>query len=195
MGNFWYAVFHHAVWLFLHLFYRVRVIGGALPEGGAIICANHSSNWDVVFLACAFGSRTPLIFTPKHTMRRIPLLGPGMNLIRVIWIDRTKPGDPAPIRKMIAAVRDEGGKLVLFPEGRRVQSDDAESAKTGAIMIATRTGAPIVPVYIPRRKRLLRTITVAVGEPYTVKHAPGTVGRRVAADELMSKIAALGESV
>jgi len=181
------------MWIVLHLFFRIKVIGKAnLPEGSAVICANHSSNWDIVFLTCAFGANNPLRFTPKHTMRKIPVVGSAMNLVDVIWIDRSKPNDPTPIRKMIAAVKDECGKLVMFPEGHRVQTDDAEAAKTGAIMIASRTGVPVVPVNIPRHKRLFSTITISVGEPYVIQHAAGAEGRKNAVVELMSKISALG---
>jgi 1-acyl-sn-glycerol-3-phosphate acyltransferase len=192
--KFWYKVFHHAVWLFLHLFYRVKVIGGEnMPSGPAILCANHSSNWDIIFLTCAFGSDTILRFTPKQSMQKIPVLGSAMNLVNVIWIDRSKPGDPAPVRRMIAAVKDDGDKLVLFPEGHRVKSGDAEAAKTGAIMIASRTGAPVVPVYIPRNKRLFRANSVIVGTPYILEHTSGAEARKAAANELMAKIAALKE--
>ena len=43
-------------------------------------------------------------------------------------------------------------------------------AKHGALKLAERSGAPIVPVYIPRKKRLFRRNTVVVGEPYYINH-------------------------
>ena len=65
-------------------------------------------------------------------------------------------------------------------------------------MFATRSGCPIVPVYISPKKRWFRRTTVVFGQPYH----PAFEGRKATpedyqriADELMDKIRALGEGV
>ena len=62
-------------------------------------------------------------------------------------------------------------------------------------MFATRTGVPIVPMYIPAQKHWFRPTTVVIGEPYY----PQIQGRRATAEEnqeiareIMRRIHALG---
>ena len=67
-------------------------------------------------------------------------------------------------------------------EGRPVNQHIYEdvAAKTGAAMFATRTGVPLVPIYIQPRKRLFRRNVVVIGEPYI----PTFQGRKPTAEEL-----------
>ena len=95
-------------------------------------------------------------------------------------------------------VLKNGERLLLFPEGTRVRDGETGEAHTGAAMFATRTGAPIVPVYISPRKRWFRKTAVIFGQPYH----PEFEGRRPTpedyqriADELMERIRALGEQL
>ena len=73
-----------------------------------------------------------------------------------------------------------GNKLLMFPEGTRVHQGEDVAAKTGAAMFATRTGVPLVPIYIQPRKRLFRRNVVVIGEPYI----PTFQGRKPTAEEL-----------
>ena len=89
----------------------------------------------------------------------------------------------------------EGHKLLIFPEGTRVEEGENVDAKAGAAMFATRTGVPIVPMYIPAQKHWFRPTTVVIGEPYY----PQIQGRRATAEEnqeiareIMRRIHALG---
>ena len=84
----------------------------------------------------------------------------------------------------------------MFPEGTRVQPGKEGDAHSGAAMLATRTGVPIVPVYIPRKKKWFRKTTIVFGEPYI----PEFEGRRATSEDykristdLMARIGALGE--
>ena len=85
-----------------------------------------------------------------------------------------------------------GEKLALFPEGTRVRGSDSVAAKSGAVHMAARAGVPIVPVYIPRGKRLFHTSRVVIGQPYCIKvESRGDFDGL--AQELMDRIWALGE--
>jgi len=185
----WYRVFHLIVWTVAHLFFRFEYIGrDNVPDGAAILCANHSSNWDILFLTSALGPRKPLRFTPKTSLKKVPVLGQVMHLIGVIWVDRSKPADAGPVRAMLESLKN-GQKVVLFPEGRRIKSDESEDAKTGAILLAGKSGAPIIPVHIPRDKRYFRKQTIIFGTAYTLdKSIRGAEARRKHADDLMERI-------
>jgi 1-acyl-sn-glycerol-3-phosphate acyltransferase len=92
---------------------------------------------------------------------------------------------------MLSALGNHKAKLVLFPEGHRISEGEAASAKAGAIVLASHSGVPLLPVYIPRKKRLFRYNKVVIGEAYTTGKIRGTERERVT-DELMQKISALG---
>ena len=84
----------------------------------------------------------------------------------------------------------------MFPEGTRVKDEGASEARTGAAMFATRTGAPVVPIYIPKRKRRFRRTTIVFGEPYHPEfegRKPTPEDYQRIADDLMMRIRALKE--
>ena len=90
----------------------------------------------------------------------------------------------------------DGNKLLMFPEGTRVREGEDVAAKTGAAMFATRTGVPLVPIYVQRKKRLFARNVVVIGQPYHPQYA----GRKPTPDELdaitgdlMDRVHALGE--
>jgi 1-acyl-sn-glycerol-3-phosphate acyltransferase len=85
----------------------------------------------------------------------------------------------------------ENRKLLMFPEGTRVQEGENVEAKAGAALFATRTGSPLLPVYIPAKKNLFRPTTVVIGKPYY----PQIAGRKATNEELQSIAADLMERV
>ena len=84
-----------------------------------------------------------------------------------------------------------GDKLMMFPEGTRVGEGENVDAKAGAAMLSTRLNVPIIPVYIPAKKRWFRPTTVVIGQPYQ----PQVAGKRgtpeeyhAIAEDLMERI-------
>ena len=89
-----------------------------------------------------------------------------------------------------------GKKLLMFPEGTRVKEGKVSEAHTGAAMFATRTGAPVVPIYIPMKKRRFRRTTIVFGEPFHPEfegRKPTPEDYQRIADDLMVRIRALEE--
>lgn len=88
-----------------------------------------------------------------------------------------------------------GELLLMFPEGTRHQDGDFGDAKTGAAMLAMRTGVPIIPIYLPAEKKFFRRNPVVFGEAYYPQlpegRKPTQEDYRVVADDLMARIEAL----
>ena len=131
----------------------------------------------------------------KAEIMRVPVIGWILSKAGVFGVDR----GAADINAVKTALRflKEGNKLLMFPEGTRVEEGENVEAKTGAAMFSVRTGTPILPVYIPAKKRWFRPITVVIGQPFT----PQVAGRkgtseeyRAIADDLMERIRQLGEA-
>ena len=176
-------LYHIVFWpvaFFFSIFHPVRTIGRErIPEGAAVIAA--------------FGYRNPLRIMAKEELFHIPVLGWLLIKFGMFGVNRGQ-SDISAIKRAIKVLK-EGCKLMLFPEGTRVTRDeDRPEVKTGVVMFAHRTGAPLIPVYIPRRKHWFRPTSAIIGEAYypdlPEKHATQEDYQRVA-DDLMERIYAL----
>jgi 1-acyl-sn-glycerol-3-phosphate acyltransferase len=129
-------------------------------------------------------------FMAKIELMHIPLLGNLLKKCGVFYVNRGN-SDVTAIKTAMQTLKD-GARVAIFPEGRRVSAEEASAAKTGAIMLASRTGAPIVPVYIPKVKHFGTAVDVYIGKPYTIERVRGGSEVYAAyADELMRRINAL----
>jgi 1-acyl-sn-glycerol-3-phosphate acyltransferase len=184
---------------------RVRVEGIAdLPTSGpVIIAANHISNADPPFiggwLAPALGRRP--VFLAKEAL----FAGPVGILIRSLGAEPVKAGgSDIGAYRAAKAILDRGGVVAILPEGTRSFDGVMGRPKPGVSLLATRTGAPVLPVGISgtdqllaRGRRLPRIgsrITMRVGRPFRLVLPEGADRRAAlaAADaELMARIAAL----
>ena len=62
-------------------------------------------------------------------------------------------------------------------------------------MIAARTGAPILPIYISENKKFRSKVYVVFGEPYVPEKTKTKEGYRELADDMMRRIYALKERI
>ena len=132
----------------------------------------------------------------KEEIMRWPVIGWLLKKAGIFGVKRGK-ADVAALKEALRVLRD-GEKLLLFPEGTRVKEGEVSEAHTGAAMFATRTGAPLLPVYISPKKRIFRKTTVIFGQPYN----PAYEGRKATpedyqriADDLLVRIRSLGETI
>lgn len=189
-----YAILWTIVWPFFSLVHPCRAVGKEhIPEGGALFCANHTCLSDPVCLVLAIGRRHQMRVMAKAEFMSIPVLGWLLKKAGIFGVDRGK-SDVGAIKTAIKFLKS-GENVLLFPEGTRVKDSKESEAKTGAAMLAVRTGVPIVPVYIPAKKRWFRFTDVVIGAPY-YPHVEGRKGSaeeyKVIADDLMDRIQALG---
>ena len=196
-----YTVLWYIIWPFFSLFRPCRLVGRErLPENGGLFCANHSALVDPLMVIMALGPKHQTRVMAKAEFMNIPVLGWLLKKAGIFGVERGK-SDMAAIKTAMRFLKD-GENVLMFPEGTRIKNGvdkygNEGAAKTGAAMLATRTGMPFVPVYVPTKKRWFRFTYIIVGEPYH----PGTEGQRVSADEypaiaeeLMGRIYALKDT-
>ena len=157
-----------------------------IPEGPALVCANHSNLVDPLLLAGAFGKRHFMHFMAKLELSSMPLIGALLRRCGVYFVNRGHQDIDA-VRSTMRYLR-RGEKVCIFPEGTRVREDNAVEAKTGAVRIAAKMSVPIVPVYIPRRKRLFSRIEILIGKPFRVEGGRSHEDFEEMADGVMEKI-------
>ena len=195
----WYTAVYAILFPVFKVIRPIRTIGlENLPEGGALICPNHTKAVDPFYAVFALGLKNRVVAMAKAEVVRIPVVGWILEKAGVFGIERGK-ADVGAIKKAMKFLK-AGERLLLFPEGTRVKEGEEgdHEAKNGAAMLALRTGVPIVPVYIPRKKYWFRSTTVVIGEPYY----PQVAGKRATPEEydavsaeVMRRIFALGEQV
>ena len=149
-------------------FYPMRCKGlENIPEGPAVVCANHSNYIDPLLVAAVFGKENYMHFMAKLELRRVPIIGAVLKKCGICFVDRGK-SDIDAIRSMMRYLKN-GDKVFMFPEGTRAEHDNEVEAKTGAVRIASKMKVPILPVYIPRGKKVFVRVELLIGEPYKVE--------------------------
>ncbi|MBO4406850.1 MAG: 1-acyl-sn-glycerol-3-phosphate acyltransferase [Clostridia bacterium] len=139
----------------IRFFFRVRVEGlpEKLPEGGLIVCTNHSSNFDALFLA-SFLDR-PITFMGKESLLKVPVIRRIVRGVGMIPLSRDG-GDAAKLRQAVRELR-AGKLLVIFPQGKRFRQTPRGTPALGGVgMMALLSGARILPGAIVTRRYRVR---------------------------------------
>jgi 1-acyl-sn-glycerol-3-phosphate acyltransferase len=163
-----------------------------IPEGAAVVCANHTASTDPVFLALGMTRRHQVYFMAKAELLKNPFQRILLKSVGVFAVRRGQ-SDVSAVKQAFSLLK-AGRKVGMFPEGHRVQAGEQSRVKTGAAMLAARAGVPFLPVYIsPGRKRLFSRVEVIIGSPYRVEGKKLTSERYLdIAEELMRRILDLG---
>ncbi len=118
------------------------------PGRAYIFMANHQSNLDIPTLYAVLGSR-PFGFVAKESLFRIPIFGKAMLRAGHVPIDRDNPRKAMKAIEYAAEQTAKGFSIVVFPEGTRGTDLSAlQEFKIGGMIMALKTGAPVVPLLI-----------------------------------------------
>jgi 1-acyl-sn-glycerol-3-phosphate acyltransferase len=166
-----------------------------VPTAGPVIVAcNHVSYLDPVVLGIGF--LRPVTYLAKKELFAIPVLGPIIKGLGVYPLDR-EAGGVAAVRAALRALKD-GRCIGIFPEGTRNFSGEVQG-KGGAALLASLSGAPVVPAAISGtlRARPFHQIRVVYGEPMYIERKRKADGDDLEkwTEEIMRRIRALEESI
>ena len=190
----WYNLIYAIVVPIVRLLYPLSFKGREnIPDGPAVVCGNHSNLVDPILVAASFGKKTFMHFIAKQELSGVPVVGWALAKAGVCFVNRGQ-SDIGAMRSMMKLLK-RGDKIFIFPEGTRVGEDNMVDAKTGAVRLASKLRVPIVPVYIPRRKKLFSRVHLIIGEPYYVEGHNHNEYEQLA-DDIMERIYELrdGES-
>lgn len=144
------------------LFYNYRVTGREnVPKDGAyIVCSNHVSAIDPIFVGISIPRR--ICFMAKVELFNNKLLG---ALLRGLGAFPVKRGE-ADIRSIKTSLRllSSGRMVALFPEGTRNRTDEIV-AEPGIAMLAIRSKVPVIPVAIVSNYKFFSKTEVIIGKP------------------------------
>ncbi|MDR3085705.1 MAG: 1-acyl-sn-glycerol-3-phosphate acyltransferase [Christensenellaceae bacterium] len=175
-----YAIFRELTAFLTLVWTRLRRTGREnIPKsGGAVLVCNHLSVWDMITAACL--TRRPIVFVGKKEIGSNPFGRFFANAVGAILIDRENPGIST-LKEMIAAV-EQGKLLLIFPEGtRNLQPEkvDLLPLHPGAAMVALRTGARVLPLWISGHYEPIHGLRIRCGEAIAFEGIEGTRKRDV----------------
>jgi len=181
-----YALYYLIVYPFVRLIFPCRFKGrDNIPDGPLIVCANHSSLLDPVFVAFAFTSKRQLFFMAKAELFKIPVLKSILSSGGVFPVERGET-DISAIRTAMRHLKN-GEQIMMFPEGTRVSENEQVAAKSGAVRIATKLNVPILPVFISTNKRAFHMSKLVIGKSFYLDSPDGKDFTGLS-DTLMTKI-------
>lgn len=137
-----------------------------LQEGAQyVICPNHSGMMDPIWIVFAMQLRkgNPCIMA-KDSVMKVPVLGTVLRRFGVFGVKRGE-NDVQAVKQALAVLKN-GESLMLFPEGTRVKPGKTVEPKSGAVLFATRTQTPILPIYLQQKRFPFSPLRCVIGEPY-----------------------------
>jgi len=174
---FWYYFIKitGAIPMWLYMRTKVIKVGSATtnPKGAVLQSANHVTFLDPIVIYSAFPRRivhgmatkdfyknnfTNWVFTKAHCIQ-VDKQNFSMNSFHDVC---------SYLKKQRA--------VLIFPEGQvNLHQEEMLSFKGGAVLIAHRCNAPIVPIYLVKPAKKLSRRIVVVGEPIDVRQIVGPV--------------------
>ena len=104
----------------------------------------------------------------------------GWRRQSAVYFVRRGEGDRAAQRFALEALA-AGRPIAIFPEGTRSRDGHLKAGKSGAALLAMRSGAPLLPVGISGTHRIFpdgsklphpTRIVIRIGEPFRLPHQP-----------------------
>ena len=170
-------------------------------DGGFVLAANHTSNFDPWPLGFPLWPKRQLYFMAKSELFN-PILGPPLRAGGAFPVRRGEQD----VQAIETAVRlcKEGRIVAMFPEGTRrekgLRKKFEAKPRTGSARIALAAGVPLVPAAIKGTDRLARLpkLRIAYGAPIQADDLAALIPRdaaRTATERLMEEIDRLYESL
>ncbi len=174
--------------------------------GPVILASNHASYIDPPLVGA--GVRRQISFLARDNIFHVPVLAAILRSWEVVPVDRD--GGTGRGLKQILARLEQGGAIILFPEGTRSRHGELNPARSGIGLTVIKSRAPVVPQRVVgtheafgphKRSPRPRRLTVKYGQPmwFAEQRAEAAVcsKQRVkeiyqqVADEIMAEIAKL----
>lgn len=171
MKSAFYVILRFLLWLPAKLILRVhwkdRGNEPRRADGPYLVCANHQTVLDVVFLALVLKRQQPH-FMAKAELFKVPVLSWIVRKMGAFPVSRGK-GDVGAVKHAIRLLKEKRS-VGMFPQGTRCAERELRDCriKHGAGLIAAHAGVQVLPVCIKmknRKWRFFRRVDVIVGEP------------------------------
>jgi len=145
--SWWYFLAKYVMLFFFKILHPYRIIGREnMPlTGKLLVCSNHVTMGDPIYLGCAIPKRQ-LHYMAKAELFENKFIGGFLKSLGAFPISRGTGGAQG-IQTAIDLLEEE--KVVcMFPEGTRSKTGELLNPKMGMVMLAYKTHCTILPVAI-----------------------------------------------
>lgn len=154
---------------------------GTLPDGPALLVANHLSWIDIV----AMVARYDCTFVAKDDVRDWPFVGVLGEALGVIWIDRRRKRDLRRAVEKLSATLQQGTRVVLFPEGTTTTGRQTLPFRSSLLQAAVIAEVPVVPIALSAHAADGQGETLCwVDDETLLAHLPRVIALRQATFEI-----------
>ena len=169
-----YKALHRVFAAPLRWLFNVKIVGTEnepCPGQPVLVCSNHISAWDPVWLCAVLKRRKPHIMA-KAELFKIPVLNCIIRFFGAYPVERGG-ADVSSLRHTVELLK-QGNCVGMFPQGTRCSGKDpaATSVKSGAGMIAVRSCADVLPIHIYAKNYKHTPFgrkTIVIGKPIPSK--------------------------
>ncbi len=165
-----YKILRAIIWILFKIIFRAEIIGAdKIPtDRPVIISPNHKNNFDP-FLVSAL-VKPQIHWIAKKELFQFKPLAALLKRVGAFPIDRGNTDIKA--IKTAMSILKNNKILGLFPEGTRVKTPDFTKPKSGVALIAHRTKAAVVPMYIDGNYTPFGKMKLIVREPVDLSQLP-----------------------
>jgi len=172
--EFHYRLIQIAFKVIFNLLCKIEVHGlERVPlDGPMILLSNHLQLFEAPIIFSLLPVRSTVMAAEKWEHHL--LLGPLFRSLNAVFINRGA-ADRKAIRK-VQALLEQGAIVAIAPEGTRSKTGGLQEGKGGAALLASKTGATLVPIvawghekWLKELRRFRRAkVMVRFGDPFTL---------------------------
>ena len=176
------------------------------PKGRTVIlAANHASYLDPPLIGMAFPRS--LRFVAWDQLFKVPIFSSMIRALGAVPVSHENKNSAAGLLRQVIGFIEDGFNVLIFPEGERTPDGTLQPFEGGVALIALKTGAPIVPIWIegtweayPVHKIFPRPhkVTLVFGKPILPEDLPDDLPekekRAALLDRLRKDIEAMRDS-
>lgn len=129
-------------------------VSGPVPEGPALLVANHLSYLDPLVL----GALVDAVPISKADLARWPMFGRAARRLGVLFVARNEARSRRAVMGAAERVLRDGGIVLNFPEGTTTDGSAVLPFKKGLFGVAQALGVPVVPAALVCEPRELAWI-------------------------------------
>lgn len=189
--------------IYFTLYHRVSIRGldeleCFLSEHGnasLVLAANHESYLDPPLVGMSFPGG--LRFVAWDGLFRFKPFGMLIGALGAVPVDQQNKSSAAALLRHVIGFIEEGYSVLIFPEGGRTPDGNLQPLEGGTSLVALKTGAPIVPIWIEGTYRAYsihmrfprpRKVSIIFGEPIRVEDLPPEMTERERRGELTARL-------
>ncbi len=177
-----FKIAYAVLWPIFHLLFPYKIVGKENLDSmkdGYVLCANHISMLDPVYIAYMLKRKRRIFFMAKQELFSNKIVAWFLKGVGAFPVLRGAGATSG--LKTAESLLEQGRTLCVFPEGTRSKDGTIGKGKAGAAMLVSAFNTSVLPVTIICKKqkvRVFRRVVLVVGKPFALPPKDDAVAQR-----------------